>query len=148
MILECTVVQTTAETDSYTLKTPKNTVDGTRPWTLFVEAAATPDGQALPVDIWIGYEDNFALDGQGANVVAANGAMYKQILDDCVAAVTPQAYSFLIDPNLGEADVVTAAAITSGFKCCIPAMPYYAFNLDGGSTLAATTITWRIVQDG
>lgn len=147
MVLECDIVQTTGETDSYTLKTPVKTVDGTRPWTLFVEAAATPDGQALPVDIWLGYEDNFALSGQGASVVAANGAMYKQVLDDCVAAVTPLAYSILIDPNLGEADVVTAAAIASGFKVCVPAAPYYAFNLDGGSTLAATTITWRIVQD-
>lgn len=151
LVLECTVVQTITETDSYTLKTPANTVDGTRPWTLFLEAAATPDGEALPVDIWIGYEDNFALSGQGASLVATNGAMYTEILDDCVLAVTPQVYSFLIDPNLGEADVVAVANIAYGFKVNIPAAPYYAFNLDGNTAganvLAATTITWRIVQD-
>ena len=147
LVLECTITQTTSETDAYTLKTPQNTLDGKLPWFLFLEAAATPDAQALPVDIWIGYSDAFALSGQGASVVATDGAMYKQILDTCVSAVTPLAYSFLIDPNLGEADVVTVAAIASGFKVCVPAMPYYAFNLDGGSTLAATTVTWRIVQN-
>lgn len=147
MILECTVAQTTGETDAYTLKTPKGKLDSTRPWNLFVEAAATPDGQALPVDVWVGYEDNFVLSGQGANVVATNGARYKQITDDAVLAVTPLAHSFLIDPNLRDADVVTVAAIASGYKSNIPAAPYYAFNLNGGSALAATTVTWRIVQD-
>ena len=147
LILKCTVVQTTSEKDSYTLKTPANTIDGSRPWNLFLETSATPDGEALPVDIWIGYDDDFVISGNSTAVVAVNGAMYKQLLDDCVLAVTPLPYSFLIDPNLGVADVVTVAAIASGFKANVPAAPYYAFNLDGGSTLAAATITWRIVQD-
>jgi hypothetical protein len=146
MVGTCTVVQTASETDAYTLKVPAGYIDGTKPWTLIHSAAATPDGQALPVDIWIGYDDDFALSGQGASVVATNGAMYKQINDDCVLAVTTVEYAYHIHPNLGVADVVTVAAIATGYKVNIPAAPYYAFNLDGGSALAATTTTWVVVQ--
>lgn len=146
LVLTCTVVATTSETDSYTLKTPARTIDGTMPWNLYYWAAVTPDGQALPIDIWLGYEDNFALSGQGASVVAVNGGMYKQILDDCRTAIINYEHGHLLDPNLRKADVVTIAAIASGLKCNIPAAPYYAFNLDGGSALVATTMNWRIVQ--
>ena len=147
LVLECTVVHTASETDAYTLKTPQGTIDGTRPWNVSYKAAITADGGAIPVDIWIGYRNNFALSGQGASVVATNGAFYKQINDDGVLAVTPLAYSHLIDPNLGEADVVTVVAIATGYKVNVPAAPYYAFNLNGGSALIGTTVTWRIVQD-
>ncbi len=147
LILKCTVVATTAEKDAWTLKTPKDTIDGTRPWTLFLEFSATPDGEALPVDLWLGYADNFIVSGDNP-AVANFGALYKQILDDCVLAVTPLAYSWLIDPNLADADVITVGAIASGLKVQVPPAPYYAFALNGGSTLAAVTATWRIVQDG
>ena len=146
LVLTCTVVHTTAETDAYTLKTPKNTIDGTRPWDLFYFADITADGGALPLDIWLGYEDDFALSGQGGSVVAASGAMYKQFMDDGRLAVVNAEHGFLIDPNLRDADVVTIGAIASGLKVNIPAAPYYAFNIDGGSALIATTMNWRIVQ--
>ena len=146
LIMKCTVLATTAETDSWTLKTPKDTIDGTRPWTLYLEFDGTPDAQALPVDLWIGYTDGFIVSGDNP-AVAAFGALYKQILDDCVLAVTPLAYSWLMDPNLADADVVTVAAIATGLKIQAPPAPYYAFALNGGSTLAAQTATWRIVQD-
>lgn len=142
----CTVVSTTAENDAYTLKTPTN-LDPTKPWTLFYSAADTPDGAALPLDLWIGYSDSFALSGDGANVVATGtGSNYKSVMDDVVLAVSPIAYSFQFDPDLAVADVVTVAAIATGLKAKVPVAPYYAFNLDGGSTLAATTHTFTIVQ--
>ncbi len=147
LVLTCTVLQTSTETDAYTLKTPARTIDGTKPWSLYYWASATADGEALPVDIWLGYEDDFVLSGQGASVVARHGGMYKQIMDDGVLAIVNFEYGHLFDPNLRKADVVTVGAIASGLKANIPASPYYAFNLDGGSTLNnAITVNWRIVQ--
>lgn len=141
----CNVAFTASETDAYTLKTPDE-LDPTRPWTLIVAAAATADGQALPLDIWVGHDSDFALSGQGANVVATNGGMYKQICDDAVLAVTTVEYVFQMDPNLAVADVVTVGAIASGFKVKVPVAPYYAFNIDGGSTLNATNMDFTILQ--
>lgn len=141
----CTVTATTAENDAYTLKTPSE-LDTNKPFTVGLVFAATPDAQALPIDIWVGFDDTFVLSGDGANVVATKGAKFKQILDDCVLAVTPLIYTFLIDPTLIVADVVTVAAIATGLKVKVPPAPYFAFNLNGGSTLAATTATWYIVQ--
>ncbi len=147
LVLTCTVLQTSTETDAYTLKTPARTIDGTRPWELYYWASATADGEAMPIDIWLGYEDNFVLSGQGASVVATNGGMYKQIIDDGVLAIVNFEYGHHFDPNLGVADVVAAASIASGLKANIPAAPYYAFNIDGGGTLNdAITVNWRIVQ--
>ena len=142
----CTVASTTAENDAYTKKTPSN-LDPSKPWTLFYSAAATPDGQALPLDLWIGHDPAFDLSGDGANVVATDtGSNYKQLYDDVVLAVSPIAYGFQFDPLQQVADVVTVAAIATGNKVKIPVAPYYAFNLDGGSTLAATTHTFVITQ--
>ena len=146
MVATCTVASTTAEKDAYTKKTPKE-LDPTKPWTLIYSAAAEPDGQALPLDLWIGYSDSFALSGDGANVVATGtGAEFKSIFDDLRTAVSPKGFTFLLDPDLPVADVVTLAAIATGLKVKIPVAPYYAFNLDGGSTLAATTHTFLIIQ--
>jgi hypothetical protein len=144
-IATCTVVSTTAENDAYTKKTPVG-LDPKKPWVLLYKADDTPDGQALPLDLWIGFSDSFALSGDGANVVAVDGAEFKSIFDDVVLAVDKY-YSFYFDPNQGVADVVTVAAIATGAKVRVPPAPYYAFNLDGGSTLAATTHTFVIIQD-
>ena len=51
-----------------------------------------------------------------------------------------------MDPELAVADVVTVSAIGTGLKVKIPNAPYYAFNLNGASTLAAVTGTWKIIQ--
>ena len=80
-------------------------------------------------------------------MVAVSGAMYKQFMDDGLLAVVNAEHGFRIDPNLGVADVVTIGAIASGLKINVPAAPYYAFNIDGGSALIATTMNWRIVQN-
>ncbi len=140
----CTVLPTTAETDAYTLKTPRE-LDTSKPFTVVLQFSGTPDASALPVDLWIGYGEDFALSGQGASVIATNGANFKQMFDNVVGAVA-NAYAFLVDPELIVDDVVTLAAIASGPKIKAPAVPYFAFNLDGGSTLAAQTATWIIIQ--
>lgn len=145
-VARCTVICTTAENDAYTKKTPAN-LDPTKPFTLFYYASATPDGVALPLDLWIGFNDSFALTGDGASVGAgANGANWKSIMDDVVLAVTPVVYAWILDPNLAVADVVTVGAIATGLKVKVPVVPYFAFNLDGGSTLNAVTNTFVITQ--
>lgn len=141
----CNVAYTTGENDAYTLKTPA-TLDGTKPFILQVSSAATPDGSALPLKIWIGNSDTFALTGDGASIAATGGGFFKQLTDDCVLAVTTTVHSFLIDPNLPVADVVTVAAIATGYKARVPASPYYVFHLDGASTLNATNTTFTILQ--
>lgn len=142
----CTVASTTAENDAYTKRTPAG-LDPSKPWTLFYSASATPDGSALPLDLWVGYDSAFDLSGDGANVVATGtGSNYKSIYDDVVLAVSPISYSFAFDPLQQVADVVTVAAIATGNKVKIPVAPYYAFNLDGASTLAAVTHTFVITQ--
>lgn len=140
----CTVTATTAESDAYTLKTPKE-LNPMKPWTLIATTSAAPDGAALPVDIWCGKAETFAISGDDATVAATGGFLYKQILDDhdYTAAST---FAWLMDPFLPVADVVTKAAAGSGLKVKIPIAPYYAFNLDGGSTLNAHTCTWTIIQ--
>ena len=142
----CNVAFTTAETDAYTLKTPKGGLDPRKRWSLIVAAAATADGQALPFDLWVGHDEDFVLSGQGGSVVATNGGFYKQLTDDVVLAVTTVEHVFNMEPGLAVADVVTVAAIATGYKINIPVAPYYAFNFNGGSALAATNADFTIVQ--
>ena len=141
----CNVAFTTAENDAYTLKT-MDELDPTRPWTLIVAAAATADGATLPFDLWVGHDKDFALSGNDGSVVATNGGNFKVITDDILLAVTTVEHVFLMDPNLPVADVVTLAAIATGYKLRVPVAPYYAFNLDGGGTLNATNCDFTIVQ--
>ena len=137
--LKCNVIFTTAENDAYTIaiKVP----DPTKPWTLIVTPAATADGQALPLDMWIGYDKSFALTGNDTTVAATHGAFFKQIVDDVSAAT---ARSIMFDPNATQADVVAIA--TGGLRVKPPVAPYYIFNLNGGSTLNATNCDFLIMQ--
>lgn len=146
LVATCTVQQTTSENDAYTLKTP-DALNPKKPWILGLVTSATPDGEALPVDLWVGYSNSFALSGNNTSVSASGtGAKYKQIMDDVVLAVSPLMYVWQMDPNLAVADVVTVAAIATGLKVKVPVAPYYAFNLNGNNTLNAATSTWVIIQ--
>jgi hypothetical protein len=145
VVYKCTVTFTTAENDAYTLKTPVDAIDPTKQGSVWIVCAATPDGVALPVDVWGGWA-NFALSGDGASVEAADGVKIKQVLDDCVLAVDPLIYQIDFDPDLPVADVTTVAAIASGLKVRIPKFPHYAFNLNGASTLNATSADFYTVQ--
>lgn len=144
-ISTCTVVATTAENDAYTLKTSTD-LDPTKSWLLIYTSAATGDAQAVPLDLYCGYSASFAITSDGATIAATDGVKYKQIYDDVVLAVDPLKYVFNMVPALGVADVVAVANILTGNKINVPIAPYYAFDLNGGSTLAATTHTFKIVQ--
>lgn len=150
IVLSCSVTATTAENDAYTkwLDAKALGLDTRKAYTLYYYASATPDGSALPLDIWLGWSKAAEISGDGANVVCANGAKFKQIFDDVVLAIddTPLVYVFTIDPDLAVADVVTVAAIATGPKVKVPSAPYIAFNLNGASTLAAATHYFKIVQ--
>jgi hypothetical protein len=142
-VAECNVIATTAESDAYTKKTPAN-LEPDKEWTLFFYSTIAADN-TVPIDLWVGYSDNFLMSGDSTTVTATDGTNYKQIMDDAVAAIAGNPYVWIMDPNLAVADVVTAAAIGSGLKIKVPVAPYYAFNIDG-ATLVATTSYWKIVQ--
>lgn len=146
LVMTCTVHHTNSEQDAYTLKTPANTVDGSRPWRLSHTSDKAPETGAMPVDIWIGYSDNFLLDEDNP-VIATAGALYKQINTEGQGAVLDVEYSYLIDPNLGVADVVTIGTAANGYKVNVPAVPYYAFAFNSASALSDDcTTTWKITQ--
>lgn len=147
LVLTCTVTATTDEKNGYTLKTPANMLDGRRPFTVFLQCDADPDATENPmVKIGIGYADNFTMGPTTGALAVVSGSTYKQLLDDCGAAVDPTTYSFLIHPDLGVADVVLLSAIASGFKANVPPAPYYALNLASATKLDAHVATWTIVQ--
>ena len=145
MVATCTFASDAALFDTYTLKIPVNLLDGTKPWLVFFSAAATLDASAVPMEIWVGYDDNFALTGD-TPTLATSGGLFKQLTDDLVLAVTTVEHVFLIHPNLGVADVVTVAAIATGYKANVPASPYYAFAINGASAISADLISVRVVQ--
>ena len=142
---ECTVVHTTSESDAYTLRTP-SALDGSRPWVLQGHTAIAADNAALAVDVWLGFNNDFALSGDTTAVTAgSNGVRYKEIMDDARTALPTYRFAWLMDPKLPVADVVTLAAIDTGLKVRMPEAPYYSISLNG-DTLIATTATWTIFQ--
>lgn len=149
-VISCNVTATTAENDAYTkwLDAKKFGLDTSKSYTLFYYASATPDAQALPLDIWLSWDGGTEISGDGTTVACAVGAKFKQIFDDVVLAIddTPLVYAFEIDPDLAVADVVTVAAIATGAKVKVPSAPFIAFNANGGSTLAAATHYFKIIQ--
>lgn len=146
LVLTCTVTGDAALKDAYTFKTPANLLDGTKPFTVFMSAATTPDASALPLHLWIGYDDDFALSGDDSSLVAASGAFYVELTEDCRTAVATLDHAFHIHPNLRVADVVAIANILTGYKANVPPAPYYVICMNGASNLAAVVTTFRIVQ--
>lgn len=139
------VINDNGESDIFTKRTP-NGLDMDKPFDILVQTSQTADAQALPVKLWGGFSDDFALAGDTTTVAATNGALIKQLLDDCVLSVT-NPILFHCDPDSPVADVVTIAAVATGLKVRIPKLPYYILHFDGGSTLAAsTTYTIWLVQ--
>ena len=137
----CTVTVGATETDSYTLRTPVG-LDPRKPWTLLVNTAGTDlDGQAVPVDLWVGTSGDAALSGQGGSVAGTDAYNFKQIIADVDpdAGVAPTAC--LMDPTLTTADVANV-------HVKVPVAACYIFNLDGGSAMINADCIWKIVQDG
>ena len=145
LIAQCTVETDATNLCAYTKKTPK-WIDCTKKYTLIVDASAAQDGAAAPLALYFGYKDIFALAGTtGAPTVTA-GAKYANITDDLGYAAAA-VMSFIIDPDLPVANVVTIAAVATGMKSRSPAAPYHAYSINAASgTLLAHTITWTIIQ--
>lgn len=147
----CTVLADTANIDANTLKTPRG-LDVRRPWTLVYTAATTPDGSALPLDIWMGYADDFVLTNDANATTATSGAVCKQLVDDVVLAVAARPFVIQLVPHTHDiggsvADVVAVASPqVSSLKSRLPIAPYYALSLNGASTLAAVVSTYIILQ--
>jgi hypothetical protein len=132
----CDVVQTTAEEYSATLKTPKD-LDTTKSFTLLVNTeGATLDGTTLPVDIYGGYSENFALSVTTSTLTVTDGFLLNP---DVIADVSSAIGAVIVDPNLNIAD--DADDLVRG-----QAVPYYGFVLDGASTLTAGTCRFMIIQ--
>ena len=142
LVMECDVTATTSENDIYTLKTPTE-LDGSRPWILMVNTAeADISDNTDPVDIWAGFADNFAITGDGASVAATNGAeVASAVMDD----VSDEVLVTTVNPNRTAAKVQsvtdTAGEVNAGVA------PYYAINVDSGSTVKAATTHFVIIQD-
>jgi hypothetical protein len=143
----CTVLADIANTDASTKPTPQG-LNVRKPWSLILSCATTPDGQALPFEIWGGTSDSFVMSTSAGSATA--GVYLKQLSDDVVLSVAATPQIFQIIPNTFQndaiADIVTIAAIATGFRVRVPVMPYYAFNLNGGSVLAAVITTYTIIQ--
>lgn len=147
-ITQCQVTTDANNEILFTKKTPKE-LDTSKPYTLIIEASAAQDGAAAPVALHVGYKDNFALAGTTARATDTSGAMYGNITDDLGYAAAA-IMSFLIDPDLPVANVVTIAAVATGMKFRPPkGAPYHAFELYAAdaATLLAHTLTFTIIQD-
>jgi hypothetical protein len=132
----CDVTATTAEQISATLKTPKG-LDTTKSFTLLVNTeGATLDGTTLPVDIYGGYSEDFALSVVTTTLTVTDGFLLNP---DVMADVQSAVGAVIIDPNLNIAD--DADDIVRG-----QAVPYYGFVLDGAGTLNAATCRFMIIQ--
>ena len=133
-----TVTATTADYDLYTKRTPKG-LDPHKPWTLVLNSAATSiDGEAVPVDLYIGWVDSCALTLNNAPTITG-GVLYKADIMDDVDAVC---MAILMHPSLTVAEDVAAGAA----KMYVPVAPYYLINLDGNSALEAVSVTFKIMQ--
>ena len=136
MVAFCDVVQTTAETISATLKTPVE-LDTSKAFTLTVNsAAASLDGATLPVDVYAGFSDSFALGVVTTTLTITDGFLLNP---DVIADVQSAAGSVIIDPNLNISD--DADDIVRGNR-----VAYYGFTLDGAGTLNAATCRFVIMQ--
>jgi hypothetical protein len=142
LVCECDVVQTTGENDAYTLKTP-SALDTSKPFIVLVNTAgATLDGSALPVDIYAGFSDSFAVTGDSTTIGATDGGLVAADVIDDVKSVNN---GVLVNPNYNGTKVQSTLAGARGVvNAGTP--PYFAFNLDGASTLTAGTCHWVLIQ--
>jgi hypothetical protein len=151
-IATCTILQAVANTATMTKKTPLG-LNVRRPWTLIVAGSAAADAGQTPVlELWGGHSDSFVNDNSAslAATAATDGAKLLDLCDDIVLCVTARPFFFHMIPIVGSAqqvaNVVTVAAIATGFKVGIPVLPYYAFGIQGDTTLDAVTVTYKIIQ--
>lgn len=131
----------------FTKKTPRE-LDGTKPWTLIIEASAAQDAAAAPVALHVGHGDDFALAGTTARAVDTSGCMYGNITDDLGYAAAAKMAFQMTPSSSGLANIVTIVAVATGMRFNVPPAPYYAFELYAAdaATLLAHTLTFTIIQ--
>ncbi len=143
LVLKCTLSQVdTGLYDSFTYKTPKE-LDPTKPWILYVNTAGTTiEDTTLPVDMWIGYEDNAALvDSGGIDVTATNAAeIAAAIMDD----VQAEKLASRIDPYYRGTRIQAITDVPGMINLSKP--PYFIINLDGTSALTEAACAIVITQ--
>ena len=144
LVLECDVTVTTSEHDAYTLKTPANTIDSTKPWYLMVNSTEVQiDGDALPVDIWAGYSDGFALSGDNGISAAFGGEVASAVMN----TVKYNYLAVVVDPNYKDTKVQTTQAGSKTGIVNAGTAPYYAINCHGASAFSGSvTVHFVIIQ--
>lgn len=143
LVLKCTLTQaSTTIYDGWTKKTPRE-LDTTKPFIVYFNTAGTAlDGATLPVDLWIGYDDNAALaDNGGTDVTATNAAEIASAIMDNVKAAK---LASRIDPHYTGTRIQAAANVGGMVNGSKP--PYFIFNLDGTSTQNAADCLIVITQ--
>lgn len=143
LICTCTVATDGSDTiDLPTLKTPKE-LDGTKPFTVFIKSAGTIDASAAYIDLWGGYADDFVLtiSSNAVNGATSGAELFAGTTDIKAGG------SFALRVVPGSQGGVAQVTTFPGAVAVVPALPYYAINLDGTDALADTAdLTYVIVQ--
>ena len=137
-VAHCDVTSTTAEHIVATLKTPDG-LDTSKPYLLIVNSeSVTMDdtSAAIPVDIYAGYSEDFALNVSTSTLTAVDGAL---IANDMIADVRTSIGSVIVDPNLQIAN-------SAGVICRGAAAGYHGFVASAGSALSAATTRFVVMQ--
>jgi hypothetical protein len=144
----CTAYTDATNLSVYTKKTPDQ-LDMTRPYTLIVSADAAQDGGTPALWLYLGYDSDFAIAGTSGIPTVTSGCQYIELIDDLGYAAAVDGAVFNINPTQEVANVVTLAAVATGYKVGVPYAPYHAFceraHADTG-TLLAHTLTFTIIQ--
>jgi len=131
---------------NFSLRTP-NGIDCSKRYTLIAIASAAQDGAAAPLAIYFSTaSDTLALAGTTGRPTVTGGYEYGNIVDD-LGYGGASTNTFIIDPNLAVANVVTTAAKATGLKSRVPGAVNHAFSVNAASgTLLGHVMTWIIIQ--
>ena len=134
----CDVTSTVAEYIHATLKSPKG-LDTTKPYLLVVnsESATLDDTSAvIPVDVYAGYSEDFALSVTTSTLTVTDGAL---IANDMIADVRTAIGAVIVDPNLQIANA-------AGVVCRGAAAGYHGYTATAASVLSAETCRFVVMQ--
>lgn len=140
LVAACTVAGDTGDADLMTLRTPKGSIDPSKPFSIVVYANEdlSAAGTAA-VDIWGGYSDSCSLAtadvGTDCVLVHANST-------DIDSGGTQ-----VINVFPGIDGTVTQVTNASPGTALIPPFPYYIINVDLSTTLQdPATISFTVIQ--
>ena len=134
----CDVTSTTSEELIATAKSPKG-LDTTKPYLLVVNSeSVTMDSTSavIPVDIYAGYSEDFALSVATDTLTVTDGAL---IANNMIADVRTAIGSVIVDPNLQIAN-------SAGVICRGAASGYHGYTATAASVLSAATTRFVVMQ--